>query len=299
MKRFGPEVIEIRGTGFLRMAGLMAIVATLGFGLANSHGTALGAVQQLQFEVASVKPDDPNARGQVTNHMPEFAGERVRAHSSRVLELILYAYNVKPYQVTGNTRLPNPPNLFDVDAKVEGSHSEDDVRLMFQSLLRDRFKLAAHWETRTLDGYRLTMPKGGAKLKPVSPHGVAALNYLNPSLNYRNSALNYRNIPVREGLVFMMVGADGAHLASNAAPISKLTSMLTNFLQMPLIDETGLAGTYDYAFDFTPDDFPPDQPTDSPTLANALKQETGLLLEKMKVPVKILVVDHVEKPTPN
>jgi uncharacterized protein (TIGR03435 family) len=257
----------------------------LGITLAAASLFALGATQQLQFEVSSVKPDDPNARGQVTNHQPVFAGDRVRSRSTRVLDLILYAYDLKPFQVTGNTLLPNPPNLFDIDAKVEGAHSEDDVRLMLQSLLRDRFKLATHWETRTLDGYRLAMPKGGAKLQQVSPHGIA-----------RSGS---HNIPVREGAVFIMVGGDGGHLMSNAAPISKLTSMLTNFLRMPIIDETALTGTYDYAFDFTPDDFPPDQPTDSPTLANALKRETGLILEKIKLPVQILVVDHVEKPTPN
>ena len=247
--------------------------------------STLAAAQQLQFEVASVKPDDPNARAQVTNHQPVFAGDRVLSRSTRVLDLILYAYNLKPFQVTGNTRLPNPPNLFDIDAKVEGSHSEEDVRLMFQSLLRDRFKLATHWETRTLDGYRLTVAKGGAKLQPVSPHGIARLGHL--------------NTPVREGVVSMMVGGDGGHLMSNAAPISKLTSMLTGFLRMPIVDETGLTGTYDYAFDFTPDDFPPDQPTDSALLAPALKQATGLILEKTKLPVQILVVDHVEKPSGN
>jgi uncharacterized protein (TIGR03435 family) len=243
------------------------------------------AAQELQFEVASIKQDDPNARGQVTNHQPQIAGDRVQARSSRVLDLILYAFNIRPFQVTGNTRVPNPPNLFDIDAKVEGSHSEDDIRLMFQSLLRDRFKLATHWETRTLDGYRLTMPKGGAKLKQVSPHGIAISDY--------------RNLRVREGLVFMMVAEDGAHLMSNAAPISKLTTVLTGFLQRPIVDETGLKGTYDYVFDFTPDDFPPDVQTDSPTLATALKRETGLTLEKAKIPVQILVVDHVEKPTQN
>jgi uncharacterized protein (TIGR03435 family) len=247
--------------------------------------STLTAAQQLQFEVASVKPDDPNARGQVTNHQPVFAGDRVRSRSTRVLDMILYAYNLKPFQVTGNTRLPNPPNLFDVDAKVEGSHSEDDVRLMFQSLLRDRFKLATHWETRTLDGFRLTIPKGGAKLQPVSSHGIARLGHL--------------NLPVREGAVFLMVGGDGGHMMSNAAPISKLMSTLTGFLQMPIMDETGLTGTYDYAFDFTPDDFPPDQPTDSALLAPALKQATGLVLEKTKVPVQVLVVDHLEKPSGN
>jgi uncharacterized protein (TIGR03435 family) len=279
MKRFGPVAIETRGAGILRAAGLIEIAVAFAFVL------AIGAAQQPQFEVASVRPDDPNARVQVTNHQPMFAGDRVRASSSRILDLILYAYNLKLFQVSGDTRLPNPPNLFDIDAKVEGSHSEDDVRLMFQSLLRDRFKLATHWETRTLDGYRLTVPKGGAKLQAVSPHGIAKLEF--------------HNLPVREGFVFIAVAADGGHLRSNAAPISKLTSMLTGFLQTPIIDETNLTGTYDYAFDFTPDDFPPDQPTDSPTLAKALKQETGLILEKTKVPVQILVVDHVEKPTPN
>jgi uncharacterized protein (TIGR03435 family) len=247
--------------------------------------SALASAQQLQFDVASVKPDDPNARAQVTNHQPVFAGDRVRASSSRVLDMILYAYNVRPFQVSGNTRLPNPPNLFDIDAKVEGSHSEDDVRLMFQSLLRDRFKLATHWETRTLDGYRLTVAKGGAKLQPVAPHGIAKLDF--------------GNLPVREGFVSMAVGGDGAHLRSNAAPISKLTSTLTSFLQMPVVDETGLTGTYDYAFNFTPDDFNPDEPTDSPTLATALKRETGLILEKTKISIQVLVVDHVEKPSGN
>jgi hypothetical protein len=123
MKKFGG-FIETRGTEFLCAAGLVAIVAALAVGL------AVGAAQQLQFEVASVKPDDPNARGQVTNHQAQIAGDRVVARSSRILDLILFAYNVKPFQVSGNTRLPNPPNLFDVDAKVEGSHSEDDVRWM-------------------------------------------------------------------------------------------------------------------------------------------------------------------------
>jgi uncharacterized protein (TIGR03435 family) len=270
MKKFG-WVVEVRvATALLVAMGLMS---------------ALGAAQQLQFEVASVKPDDPNARGQVTNHQPVFAGDQLRARSTKVLDLILYAYNLKPFQVTGNTRLPNPPNLFDIDAKVEGSHSEHEVRLMFQSLLRDRFKLATHWETRTLDGYRLTMPKGGAKLQPVAPHGIAKLDF--------------GNLPVREGYVFIAVAGDGAHLRSNAAPISKLTSMLTGFLQMPIVDETSLTGTYDYAFDFTPDDFSPDEPTDSPTLATALKRETGLLLEKTKLPVQVLVVDHLEKPSGN
>jgi uncharacterized protein (TIGR03435 family) len=243
------------------------------------------AAQQLQFEVASVKPDDPNARGQVTSHQPQIAGDRVQARSSRVLDLILYAYNIKPFQAAGNTRLPNAPNMFDIDAKVEGSHSEDDVRLMFQSLLRDRFKLATHWETKTLDGYRLTIAKGGSKLKPVRPHGIATFPY--------------KNFKVREGAIFFIVGADGAHVMSNAAPMSELTSKLTGFLQMLIVDETGLTGTYDYAFDFTPEDFPPDVQTDSATLANALKRETGLILEKAKIPVQILVVDHVEKPTPN
>src|SRR5579864_8661227 len=63
--------------------------------------SALSAAQQLQFEVASVKPDDPNARVQVTNHQPVFAGDRVRASSTRVLDMILYAYNVRPFQVSG------------------------------------------------------------------------------------------------------------------------------------------------------------------------------------------------------
>jgi uncharacterized protein (TIGR03435 family) len=270
MKRF-DRVVEIR------VATTLLVVMIL--------SSAVGAAQQLQFEVASVKPDDPNARVQVTNHQPEFADDRLRARSTRVLDMILYAYNVRPFQVSGNTRLPNPPNLFDVDAKVEGSHGEDDVRLMFQSLLRDRFKLATHWETRTLDGYRLTLPKGGAKLHPVAPHGIARLGRL--------------NIPVREGAVFLMVGGDGGHMMSNASPISKLMATLTSFLQAPIIDETSLTGTYEYAFDFTPDDFNPAEPTDSPTLANAVKQATGLILEKTKIPVQVLVVDHVERPSGN
>jgi uncharacterized protein (TIGR03435 family) len=243
------------------------------------------APQQLQFEVASVKPDDPNARGQVTSHQPQITGDRVQARSARVIDLVLYAYNIKPFQLTGNTRLPNLSNLFDIEAKVDGSHSEDDVRLMFQTLLRDRFKLSAHWETKTMDGYRLTIAKGGSKLKPVSPHGIATFPY--------------KNYKVQQGAILVFVGADGAHVMSNAAPISKLMGNLINFLQAPIKDETGLTATYDYFLDFTPDDFPPDVLTDSPTLANALKQETGLILEKAKIPTQILVVEHVEKPTPN
>jgi uncharacterized protein (TIGR03435 family) len=99
--------------------------------------------------------------------------------------------------------------------------------------------------------------------------------------------------------LFWMVGGDGAHLMSNAAPISDLQRMLIFLLNAPVVDETGLRGTYEYAFDFTPDDFSPEMETDSPTLTTALKKATGLTLEKAKLSVQILVVDHVEKPTPN
>ncbi|MFZ0818547.1 MAG: TIGR03435 family protein [Candidatus Acidiferrales bacterium] len=259
------------------VAGLLAVMALL---------SALGATaQQLQFEVASVKPADPNAIGPVSYRTPQISGDRVRGRSITLPDLILYAYNLRVFQMVGDTRLPSQPNKFDIDAKVEGSHSEDDVRLMFQSLLRDRFSLKTHWETKMLDGYRLTVAKGGAKLKPVSPHGIARMQY--------------KNFPVREGKLQWMVAGDGAHLMSNAAPIRELISRLIFILNAPVVDETGLRGTYDYAFDFTPDDFSPEMETDSPTLASALKKATGLTLEKAKLPVQILVVEHVEKPTPN
>lgn len=244
-----------------------------------SHGQS--SARRPEFEVASVKANTPNGPFDLT---PRRSGDRIIMHSE-LGPMVAYAYHLEPgYPLEGDLTLPDGWNWYDVDAKVAGSPSDIEIRLMFQTLLEDRFKLKVHRETKQLPVYTLTRAKKGPKLKEwaegappqriigrVVPDGIIA------------------NFSSRE---------DPHHIVGRKVPIAKLASYLTRTLQIPVTDETGLAGNFD--FELTWDsDAPPLAPPDPALVAAALQEQLGLKLEKGKRPIEILVVDHVEKPSEN
>jgi uncharacterized protein (TIGR03435 family) len=234
------------------------------------------------FEVASVKL---NTTGMVSDRVPRRSGDNVVMHNANLSMLVLYAYDVgnPVYQLAEKTRLLDPDTRFDVDAVAPGIGSDADLRLMFQTLLEDRFKLKVHWETRELPGYDLVVAKGGSKMKPASSD---------------NKIIVDGNVfPV--GTSQMYVAANGAaHLIGKGSSMEQLVYQLTGRVRTPIRDRTGLSGTFDYDVVFALDDLRVD-PDSAPTVATAVQDQLGLKLEKGKIPVQVLVVDHAEKPTAN
>jgi uncharacterized protein (TIGR03435 family) len=229
------------------------------------------------FEVASIKvrsPDAPRGRALVE---PSPGNLVMRDVGMNVL--MMWAFKIGPAQISNGQALGVVTDRFDVIAKAAGPAKTDELRIMLQNLLKDRFKLAFHRETKEVSAYALVEAKGGNKLKPSD---------------------------AQDGRGVLPVMQDGKMaLTGQAATLDQLTMFLTDPLRVPVVDQTGLKGRYDFEFDLTdfmnqqrqPGEAPPDPVA---MIQTALSKQVGLRLEAKKLPIEMLVIDHVEKlPTEN
>lgn len=246
-----------------------------------------------QFEAASIKPDHetPNY---ILIHPP--AGGRYTADHISLQFLITAAYKIKQFQITGGPSWINTER-YDVEAKAADSHITDEqFRLMLQSLLADRFKLALHRETKQVPVYALLPAKGGLKLPAVKEGGCVAFDPKSPPP------------PPAPGQMPPIV-CGGFLRAPNfiqagKAGMAQLANALSDIVERPVIDKTGFTGTFDVRLDFSPegttfatDGATPD--TSRPSIFTALQEQLGLKLESRKGPSEILVIDHAEKASEN
>jgi uncharacterized protein (TIGR03435 family) len=264
----------------------LAIVAT-GWSIANGQEPKAAP---LAFEVTSVKAaNTPPAPGEFAGIRAMPGGQTYIAKFAAVKLMIKLMYKITDSQIVGGPDWINT-DRFDVQAKAEKPSSLDDLHIMFQTLLADRFQLKFHRETRTLPAFILTVDKGGSKMT-------------------RNESAEPWDIPIK-----------GAGAAPPTPPTFTgtrvdmeylrwwLGQQLNNFQQVdrPVVDQTGLKGFYDFKLTFAPDlsgrtgpNGEPPPSFDGPSLFQALKEQLGLKLESSKGPVEVFVIDHVEKPTAN
>jgi uncharacterized protein (TIGR03435 family) len=228
------------------------------------------------FEVATIKPTGPSSDGHTHINYPP--GDRFSASNITLLALMQWAYSMPERQI-----LEGPPWLgstrFDIQAKADsgdqgdrfkgltGEQDRDLKRRMVQALFADRFHLKLHQETRTLPAYDLVVAKGGSKLEPSQSNGKS----IGTGRTYFNG----------QGLTMTLI----------AEELSRITGRI-------VVDKTSLADRYDLKLQWTPDDAPA---TDNaaPSLFTAIQEQLGLKLEPAKEAVSVLVIDHIEPPTPN
>jgi uncharacterized protein (TIGR03435 family) len=245
-------------------------------------GAACGqAASNLRFEVASIKPG-----GDVFSTRPDRTKGRLR-WTTQLCYLIGYAYRLDFSQVSG----PKNGSIYSVEAIFDPAATEDQFRLMLQSLLAERFKLELHRVTAQSDGYALVVGSVGLKVKEVhdSDEPPAMPDWVkdaSPALKART----YIAATVPEPGVTAITG--------RRVSISQLAETLQRVTKMPVWDRTGLSGNYYFAFRYA-QEVAADVVTDAPSLATALKESLGLKLEKRKRPVETLVIDHVEEPSEN
>ena len=212
---------------------------------------------------------------------------------------------VQPFQIPGGPGWIASAR-FDITAKADATAKMPELMLMLQSLLRDRFQLAVHKETKELPIYALVLAKkdgkpgqrlieskeGGctppAPTKPPPPPDPAK----GPALAC--------------GQLF----AGMEQVRGLSVSVQRLLPVLSRYLDRKVVDQTGLTGTYDVTLEWTPDDahliqLPPDAPRpapsagDRPSLFTALQEQLGLKLESQKGPVDMIVIDRAEKPSEN
>jgi len=243
------------------------------------------------FDVVSVKPfqDDPTR----ANLSMSRSGGRIRWITTPS-GLVLYAYGVQAFQVTGMAHVPYI--FYVIDAETHPDASDGEIRLMFQSLLADRFKFQAHRETRQMPGYALRPVKGGVKIK-----AVASDDPLAPWPPWYRTVSEAKSKAMDGKIV---AGAEGVGISGITARRVTMTQFLDilqdRVLHAPVVDQSGLAGQYYFAFRFLDLNAQTEAESSTPTLFEALKESLGLGLEKQSVPIEMLVVDHMAKaPTAN
>jgi uncharacterized protein (TIGR03435 family) len=258
------------------------------------------------FEVASVKPNKSGDRGMSS---AEQAGGRFIATNNTLAILVRNAFNLQESQVVG---LPDwgASERFDIVAKAEQEFPKTAERprlaqLMLQSLLEERFKLVSHRETRDLPAYALVVARADSRLGPQlkqSDVDCAALAAARraagsaPASGGGSASTTGSTPPVLAQRRPCTMTMAGGVLRGGSVAMANLVATLSSVVQRIVVDRTGLTGGFD--FDLT---FSMEQSTDTgnPSVFTAVQEQLGLKLESVRVPMQVLVVDSVERPTPD
>ena len=267
----------------------------------------------LKFEVASVKPSLPPGQALLIAGILGGPGtqtpELVRAWNCSLLNFINRAFNL-----TDDSHISGPAWLrdakFDITARVpDGTTTQQQISLMLQDMLAERFGLKFHYETREVSGFSLVVARSGSKLKASAKAADESDSPSSPSVP--PGTMDRNGFPAINPTGPQHRGARGAnHDRWPGQTMGQFVSSLSGELNHPVIDMTGLKGEYDIEL-YWVNECPrrpdcdtgvelPGVPT-TPMLASALEEQLGLkLVSVAKVPTQILVVDHIEKtPTPD
>jgi uncharacterized protein (TIGR03435 family) len=245
-----------------------------------------------EFEVATIKPSRPEERFSLLVNRSGM----MNTTATSVVDLIKFAYNLHPKQVTGGPAWLESEK-FDVTGKPDtpGMPSIDQLKGMVKKLLSERFALAFHHDKKELSVYAIMVAKNGPKMTKSEgdPNGLPGFGGGPRGLNVRNSTM------------------------------AEFASMLqANVVERTVVDDSGLgAARYDFTLKWTPDSAqrPPGAPDGAappgaappaaapttpnadapPDLFTAFQQQLGMRLQSTKAPVDLLVIDKVEKPSPN
>ena len=319
----------------------LAVCLAAAAGALLGQGPAAGPA----FEVATVRPAPP-----ITELMQQLQSgkakvgmtvdaNRVDMGFSSLADLIRIAYRVKPYQVQGPEWMAQ--QRFEIQAKIPEGVSQEQVPEMLQALLRDRFKLAARHEQKDLPVYALIVGKNGPKLTAASDAPEAPLPDSPNAISLGTEKGQLKMVQQGNGVVMqgggvgtmrVSMGPSGVHMEMSRVTMESLVDTLAPMVDKPIVDMTGLKGTYQFAMDLPVEDLlavaqrsaaqagiqlpigasvpvaagtPGTNPGDAATpgagsgVFSAL-EKLGLKLDARKAPVDTIVVDHLEKtPTEN
>lgn len=234
------------------------------------------AAGQPAFDVASVKPRGLPVRPAAIRFLP---GGRFQASNSTLLAILQQAYDVTEFQIAG---APDwvATSRFDIEAAAPpGDAGTPRLRIMLQGLLAERFGVRLHHETRPLAVYELVLGKSGSRLKPAMDGGSTGFD-ANPY---------------------------GGYLTGTSLRISALVAVLQRWLDRPLVDKTGIDGSFDVKLSWAPGPentrnagpAPPSATDSRPDIFAAVQEQLGLRLRAAHDPLDILVIDNVQQPSPN
>ncbi len=276
------------------------------------------------FEVATIKPASPQP------HRSSVSPAEVNISDVTVRNLIEQAYGI-PWTAAENERVLGGPawldtNRYDIVARIPGDLAEarqklsrdqqkQQVSLMLQSLLVERFHLKVHFETKILTVYALVSLNAHCEICPVvakpNPHLVESKNQPESTAPEGPGPIHLPSKPedVRHGIMVFYSG-QSAQMTARQASLDDLARWFAGYSEVggqPVVNQTDLSGIYDFTLRWTRQSFAAaSQPgssdaagSDAPPLFTALSDQLGLRLKRTKAYVEVVLIDHVDPPIDN
>lgn len=275
---------------------------------------------KMAFDVASVKPARPD-----DFRLPNFLldrgewkppGGRFRA-SLPLGWYISFAYKLDQGQSDAMyAKLPNWANSsYLIEASADGNPTKDQMRMMMQSLLADRFRLRAHFATTEGPVFALVLVEAGRLGPKLIPHSAGP-----PCPDFEVPDLSKPPQPPKPGVAspcglsagVIRGDSDGTSIGSRDASPWLIASDVSAYglsvgeLDKPVVDRTGLTGTFDWELELPPGIITlipkppnPDDPPKGTPFLDAVRKQLGLKLERSRADVRTFVIDHIEQPSGN
>jgi uncharacterized protein (TIGR03435 family) len=243
-----------------------AVCLLLGTGLRRSFA------QPASFAIATIRPSAAEVKFE-HDGSTEVAGDMLRMRDVTVDSCIKWAYDVQNSQIAGPAWMDS--DRFDITAKTEGPATIDEMKTRLKALLADRFHLTFQHEQREMKALILTVTSSGPLLKPAAAPDAPPY--------HQNSA---------NGTI------------AKSMPIPEFANFIAGPLQMPVVDETGLTGKYDFAIDFTPylesgNNMSTNRPDATALIKIVMHDQLGLNIEGRRAKVEVMVIDTVTRPSAN
>jgi uncharacterized protein (TIGR03435 family) len=248
----------------MRTACIAAVILTTSALYAQTGGPT--------FEVASVKA---NKSGSPNSNAGRVSGDRYEASNVTLVQLLRPAYGIQEFQIE---RQPGWAGIerFDIVAKMPSDSKPGDWPVMLQNLLAERFHLKFHRGQRETDALALVIARGGPKLTPADPAACAP-----PA-----GSCGFRASPTQ--------------IEARGQSMEQLATRLSRSIGQTVVNRTDLTGIFDFKVEWTIDDqFRTAGATASPTIFTALTEQLGLRLQSQRTNVDVLVIDAVERPSPD
>jgi uncharacterized protein (TIGR03435 family) len=246
-----------------------------------------------RFVVASIKPFESGGQRQGRAAPDQYL--RVATLSSFLQE----AFDLPPFLMSG---LPDwADERWEVSAKAEGPRSREEMRPLLRALLADRFALRTHVEKQELPVYELLFvredKRRGPEFKPATGECDPFTNGQRP---FSESPLDRNGQSRCLGGILNFGERMSVHLHNYT--VQRFADALRPYVRRAVVDKTGVSGLFDFVFDFASGVFSPSDVTDTgniPSLETALRESLGLRLQSARGMVDVLVIDSVERPSPN
>lgn len=292
---------------------------------ARSKGLLEQDGKQLSFDVASVKPDNSNVPPKSNFPLNVGAmytqnGGLLSATNFPLVTYIAFAYGLMGNQL--QVLVPQLPgwamtDRFDIEARSAGNPTKDQMRLMMRALLADRFRFRIHTETREMPVLAFVLARPGKTGSQLQPHAteVECPTEVEPTSGANQiPAILLQEVPggypaICNTILGIPASAPGRlRLGGRNVTIPYMTDMFSQMADRgrPMIDATGLKGTFDFILEFVRDSrnaTSPDAATapapDGPTFDEALSDQLGIRMESRRAPMQMMVVDHLERPSEN